>query len=62
MVALLLIAAEYVILTFATKEAIWIRLLLTKIDVLDKEDQYAEIKLLKENKRVEQIKKKGRYQ
>lgn len=55
-VALLPIEAKYVALTFAVKKATWIKLLLTKIDLLDKKSQYAEIKVLQKSKRVEQIK------
>lgn len=44
------------VLTFAAKEATQIRLLLTKLDLLDKRSQYAEIKVLKDSKRVQQTK------
>ncbi len=45
-VALSSTKAEYVTLTFAAKEATWMRLLLTEIGLLDKEGQYTEIKVL----------------
>lgn len=51
--ALLSIKIEYIILIFVVKEATWIRLLLTKIDLLDKKDHFAKIKVLKDSKRME---------
>ncbi len=41
-------------LTLAAKEATWLRLLLTEVDLLDKDGQYAEIKVTK-SKGTEQI-------
>lgn len=56
MVALLSTKAEYVSLTLIRKEIIWMSLLLIQIGLLDKEGQYTEIKILKESKKLEQIK------
>lgn len=50
------IKAKYVALTFAAKEATWMRLLLIKLGLLDKKGHYVEIKVLKNSKEVEQIK------
>lgn len=55
-VALLSIKAEYVAVTFATKEATWIILLLTELGLLDKKDQYAKIKVGQRSKEIDQIK------
>ncbi len=55
-VALSLTEAEYVTLTLAAKEATWMRLLLTKVGLLDEEGQYAKIKVIQRSKRTEQIK------
>ena len=44
-VALSSTEAEYVALTLAAKEATWLRLLLTKIGLLDEDGQYAVIKV-----------------
>lgn len=43
-------------LTLAAKEATWIRLLLIKLGLLDKKDQYVEIKVSNMNKRANEIK------
>ncbi len=43
---LLLIEVKYVALTLAAKEAIWMRLLLIEIGLLDKKGQYVKIKVL----------------
>ncbi len=48
--------AEYVALILAAKKATWLRLLLTEIGLLNKEDQYAEIKVAQVSKEEEQIK------
>lgn len=45
MVALSLIETEYVALTFVAKVATWIRLLLTKVALLDEKGQYTKIKV-----------------
>lgn len=42
--------------TFVAKDATWIELLLTKLDLLNKKSQYTEIKVLKDSKKVDQIK------
>lgn len=55
-VALSSTKAEYVALTLAATEATWMRLLLTEIGLLDKQGQYAEIKVLQGSKGTEQIK------
>lgn len=47
--------AEYMALTLAAKKAIWMRLLLTEIGLLDKDGQYAMIKVAK-SPETEQIK------
>ena len=47
--------AEYVALTLVAKEATWMRLLLTEIGLLDKDDQYAMIKVAR-SPGTEQIK------
>ena len=47
--------AEYVALTLAAKEATWLRLLLTEIGLLDKDGQYAVIKVT-QSTGTEQIK------
>ncbi len=52
-VILSLTEAEYVALTLAAKKTTWMRLLLTKIGLLDKEGQYAEIKVIQRSKRKE---------
>ncbi len=46
-VALSSTEAEYVALTLAAKEATWLRLLLTEVGLLDKDGQYAKIKVTK---------------
>ena len=56
MVVLSSTEAEYVALTFAAKEAARMRLLLTEVGLLDKESQYAEIKVIQGSKKTEQIK------
>ncbi len=55
-VALSSTEVKYVALTFAAKETTWMRLLLTEVGLLDKEGQYAEIKVIQGKKRIEQIK------
>lgn len=47
MVVLSSTEAKYVALTLATKDATWMRLLLTKIGLLNKNGQYAIIKVVK---------------
>lgn len=54
-VALSSTEAEYVALTFAAKEATWLRLLLIDIGLLDEEGQYAEIKVTQGSIGAEQI-------
>lgn len=54
--ALLSTEVKYVILTFTAKKATWMRLLLTKVGLLDKKGQYAEIKVVQRSKKVKQIK------
>lgn len=39
--------AKYVAMTLAMKEVTWLRLLLTKVGLLDKDNKYAEIKMTK---------------
>lgn len=46
-VALLSTKAKYVALTLVAKEAIWMRLLLTEIGLLDKDGQNVIIKIIK---------------
>ena len=41
--------AEYIALTLAAKEATWLRLLLTKLGLLDPNDQHAQIMILESN-------------
>ncbi len=53
-VALSSTEAEYMALTLTAKEATWLRLLLTEVGLLDKDGQYAEIKVTK-SIRTEQI-------
>lgn len=55
MVALLLIEVEYIVLTLATKKATWMRLLLTEIELLNKDSQYIIIKVAK-SPEIKQIK------
>lgn len=45
-VALLLTKAKYIALTITTKNVTWLRLLLTKIGLLDRNGQYAKIKVI----------------
>lgn len=54
-VAFSLTKAEYVVLTLIAKETTWLRLLLIEIGLLNKDGQYAEIKVAKST-RTEQIK------
>lgn len=54
-VALSQTEAEYVALTFAAKEATWLRLLLIEIGLLDEEGQYAVIKVTQGSIGAEQI-------
>lgn len=46
-VAFSLTKAEYVILTLAVKEYTWLRLLLTRVGLLDKDSPYTKIKVIK---------------
>ncbi len=48
--------------TFAAKKAIWLRILLTEIGLLDKEGQYVEIIVAKGSKGEEQIKANAEWQ
>lgn len=48
-VALSSIEAEYIALTLASKEATWLRLLLTELGLLQPGDQHAEIKIVESN-------------
>lgn len=50
-----LIEAKYVVLTLTIKKNTEMGLLLTKVDLLDKKNQYTELKLAQESKGVEQI-------
>lgn len=52
---LLLTEAEYVALTFAAKKTTWLKLLLIEVGLLDKNGQYAKIKVTKSAEK-EQIK------
>lgn len=52
-ITLSLIEVKYMALTFTAKEAIWIRLLLTEVRLLDRKGQYTEIKIAEGSKRVE---------
>lgn len=53
-----MIKREYVTLTFLIKEATWIKLLLIKIDLINKKSQYTKIKVLQRIQKVKQIKAK----
>lgn len=55
-VTLSLIEAEYIILTLASKVIIWLRLLLIELGLFYFVEQYAEIKVVKENTRSSKIK------
>lgn len=48
-----LIEAKYVVLTLTIKKNTEMGLLLTKVDLLDKKNQYTEVKLAQESKGVE---------
>ncbi len=61
-VALSSTQAECVALSFATKETTWMRLLLTEVGLLDKEGQYAVIKVIQVSKGTEQIKADNSWQ
>lgn len=54
-VALSSIEAEYIALTLAAKEATWLRLLLTELGLLQFDNQYAFIKVLKQNTSAQAI-------
>ena len=61
-VALSSTEAEYVTLTLASKEAAWLRLLLTELGLLLPDDQYAEIKVVEESTVAAEIKANLREQ
>lgn len=48
--------AEYIALTLAAKEATWLILLLTKLGLLEADDQHAEINVRYENTGVKALK------
>lgn len=41
--------AKYIVLLLANKKATWLRLLLTELELLQLDDQHAEIKIFKSN-------------
>ncbi len=55
-VALSSTEAEYIALTLTAKEATWLRLLLTELDLLKAEDQHARINVSERNSSVQALK------
>lgn len=55
-VTLSLIKVEYIALTLVTKEAIWLRLLLIKLELLKAEDQYRKINVNEKNRNIKTLK------
>lgn len=55
MVALSSIKAEYIILTLAAKEIIWLYLLLTELGLFQSHDQYAKIFIKERNSHIKAL-------